>query len=57
MAEPSDRPWLHHYPPGVPPTIDIPERSLVELVQESVLKHPDRVAFIFYGAKWTYRRF
>jgi long-chain acyl-CoA synthetase len=52
-----DRVWLSHYPPGVPPRIEIPDRSLVELVQESVLKYPDRVAFIFYGAKWTYRRF
>jgi long-chain acyl-CoA synthetase len=52
-----DKTWLRHYPPGVPPAIDIPDRSLVELVQESVLQHPDRVAFIYYGAKWTYQRF
>jgi long-chain acyl-CoA synthetase len=51
------RVWLRHYPEGVPPTLEIPDRSLVELVQESVLQHPDRVAFIYYGAKWTYRRF
>ncbi|MCI4347621.1 MAG: AMP-binding protein, partial [Thermoplasmata archaeon] len=57
MAATTDRPWLGHYPPGVPPTIEIPDRSLVELVQESVLKHTDRVAFIYFGAKWTYRRF
>ncbi|MGA7861599.1 MAG: long-chain fatty acid--CoA ligase [Thermoplasmata archaeon] len=57
MDASSDRVWLQHYPPGVPPTLDIPDRSLVELVQESVLKHPDRLAFIYYGAKWTYRRF
>ncbi|MGC2289245.1 MAG: long-chain fatty acid--CoA ligase, partial [Thermoplasmata archaeon] len=57
MDGPSDKAWLHHYPPGVPATIEIPDRSLVELVQESVLKHPERVAFIFYGAKWTYQRF
>ncbi len=52
-----DRVWLRHYPPGVPTHIDIPDRSLVELVEEAVLKHPDRVAFVYYGAKWTYRRF
>jgi long-chain acyl-CoA synthetase len=52
-----DRVWLRHYPEGVPSTLEIPDRSLVELVQESVLQHPDRVAFIYYGAKWTYRRF
>ncbi|HLY77001.1 MAG TPA: AMP-binding protein [Thermoplasmata archaeon] len=57
MVASFDRVWLQHYPPGVPPSIDIPDRSLVELVQESVLKHPDRVAFIFYGARWTYRQF
>jgi long-chain acyl-CoA synthetase len=52
-----DRAWFRHYPPGVPPAIEIPDRSLVELVQESVLKYADRVAFVYYGAKWTYRRF
>jgi long-chain acyl-CoA synthetase len=53
----SDKIWLRHYPEGVPPTIEIPDQSLVDVVQKSVLKHPDRVAFIYYGAKWTYRRF
>jgi long-chain acyl-CoA synthetase len=57
MDPTTDRPWLKHYPPGVPTTIEIPDRSLVELVQESVLRHPDRVAFIYYGARWTYRQF
>jgi long-chain acyl-CoA synthetase len=53
----ADRVWFKHYPPGVPPTIEIPDRSLVELVQESATKYADRLAFIYYGAKWTYRRF
>ena len=57
MAGSAGRPWLQHYPPGVGADIEIPDRSLVELVQESVLKHPDRLAFIYYGAKWTYQRF
>ena len=57
MESSTDKFWLRHYPPGVPPSIDIPDRSLVELVQESVLKHPNRVAFNYYGAKWTYQRF
>ena len=56
-APPADRAWLRHYPPGVPPTIEIPDHSLVDLVQESVSKHSERLAFIYYGAKWTYRRF
>ena len=54
---PAEKAWLGHYPPGVPTTVEVPDRSLVELVQESVLQSPDRVAFIYYGAKWTYRRF
>jgi long-chain acyl-CoA synthetase len=54
---PQDRPWLAHYPPGVPPQLEIPNRSLVELIEGSVNQHPDRVAFIYYGARWTYRRF
>jgi long-chain acyl-CoA synthetase len=56
MDASAERIWLRHYPSGVPPTIDIPDRSLVELVQESVLQHPNQAAFIYYGAKWTYQR-
>jgi len=51
------RPWLAHYPPGVPAEVEIPDRLLPELVQETVDRWPERTAFVFYGARWSYRRF
>ena len=40
MDESSQRPWLAHYPPGVPHTIDPARyRSLTELLEESFRKH------------------
>ncbi len=52
-----DRIWLKNYPPGVPPTVEIPPVLLTELIEASVQKWADHTAFIHYGAKWSYRRF
>jgi long-chain acyl-CoA synthetase len=51
------RPWLSHYPPDVSPTMEIPDGSLPALVEESVRRWPDRAALVYYGARWSYRRF
>ena len=53
-----DRPWLAHYPPGVPAEIDpsiLP--TLADLFEESVARYPDRVAFETFGKRITYRQF
>jgi long-chain acyl-CoA synthetase len=55
-SDPSGRPWLAHYPPGVPADIEIPPRRIPELVHGSVERWPDRTALVFYGARWSYRR-
>jgi long-chain acyl-CoA synthetase len=52
-----DRFWLKHYPSDVPPHVEIPNVLLTELVEESCRKWADRTAFVYYGAKWSYRRF
>lgn len=49
------RPWLGHYPAGVPAEITVPNASLVDIFLETVEQFPDRVAGIFYGNKITYR--
>jgi len=51
------RVWLPFYPPSVPRHILVPEKLLPELVEESVRRWPDRTALIYYGAKWSYRKF
>ena len=52
-----DRVWLKKYPPGVPPTVEIPNVLLTELIEESCRQWADRTALIYYGARWSYRRF
>jgi len=49
--------WVARYPPGVPHRVEIPNRLLTEVVEESVRRWGDRTALVYYGAKWTYRRF
>ncbi|MGA2551133.1 MAG: long-chain-fatty-acid--CoA ligase [Burkholderiaceae bacterium] len=52
----SDEPiWLKSYPEGVPATIDYKAyASCVDLVDQSIAKHVDRVAFICMGRSITY---
>jgi long-chain acyl-CoA synthetase len=56
-APPFERPWLSRYPANVPPTIATANERLPDAVERSVQRWPDRDAFVFYGARWSYRRF
>ncbi|MGC8786127.1 MAG: AMP-binding protein, partial [Anaerolineae bacterium] len=49
-----EKPWLKHYEPGVPHTIQYPERPLHTNLEESARKHPNATATIFLDAKLTY---
>jgi long-chain acyl-CoA synthetase len=51
-----DRIWLKKYPKGVPPTVEIPNILLSEMVERSVRRWPERSALVYYGARWSYRR-
>ena len=47
---PADRPWLKHYPAGVPADIDVSQYgSLVALMEEGFSKHGNRAAYSFLG--------
>ncbi len=49
------RPWLSHYPPGVPADVAVDTyASLVELLEESWTQHAKRDAAAFMGARITY---
>ncbi len=39
---------------GLPADVEIPEKPLYEIIDDSCMKHPDRTAMIFYGAKIKY---
>ena len=49
------KPWLKHYPPGVPHEIDPGTyRSLVELIDEGLTKHRDKAAYAFMGKRYSF---
>ena len=49
------KPWLQHYPSGVPAEIDMDEfSSLVDVFEKSVQRFRDRPAFSNMGASLTY---
>ena len=49
------KPWLKHYPPGVPATVEAPLRSVGQAFDEATERDPQRAAVVFYGRSITYR--
>ena len=47
-------PWIHHYESGVPAQIDLPDRPLTWLLDETASRYPSHTAIIYYGTKMTY---
>jgi long-chain acyl-CoA synthetase len=55
MAEHLEKPWLAHYPPGVPHHVDVDEYpSVVAMLQSSVDRYRDHIAFTNFGRSLTY---
>lgn len=50
----TERPWLKHYDPGVPHSIDYPSVPLFYFLEESARKYPDKPCTLFKGATITY---
>jgi long-chain acyl-CoA synthetase len=48
------RPWLAHYEPGIPHTIDVPPIALPELLAAAAREFPAAPAILFYGATINY---
>jgi long-chain acyl-CoA synthetase len=54
-ADDLPRPWLAHYPPGVPATVPVDAYpSLVALLEEAWRKHAARDACVFRGTRLTF---
>src|SRR3954468_2336610 len=49
------KPWLAHYPKAVPPTVEIPPKSVTEVFDEATERDPGRTAVVFYGRSISYR--
>lgn len=52
-----DKPWLQHYPAGVPANIN-PDAypRVIDMLEECFQKYPERVAFYFMGKSLTFRQ-
>jgi long-chain acyl-CoA synthetase len=56
MLMPVDKPWLHHYPPGIPATVDTSRyTSLVALLDESFRSYAARDAAVFLDHAVSFR--
>lgn len=51
----ADKPWLASYSPGVPHLIDVPDDSLVDVIEASATRYANHVALEFFGATTSYR--
>ena len=54
MQAADDRIWATSYAPGVPLDIDVPDESLIDLLESSVTRFGPLVALEFFGATTTY---
>ena len=48
------RPWLKHYPQGVPATVEVPLKPVSKLFDEATELDPSRNAVVFYGRTLSY---
>jgi len=55
LAEYEKRPWLKWYAQGVPADIEIPKKSITDMIDEAVKKWGDTTAVVFYGRKMKHR--
>jgi long-chain acyl-CoA synthetase len=51
----ADRPWLAHYPDGVPADFDFPKVPLTRLLDDAASSWPSATALVFFGTKLTYK--
>ncbi len=52
----ANKPWLGHYDRGVPSEIDIPDTTLVDLLDEAVEAYGDATCLIYAGTSLTYKQ-
>jgi len=49
-----EKPWLAFYPPGVPPTVPVPEVPVPRMFDEAAARWADRTALVFYGRRISF---
>ncbi|WP_370875901.1 long-chain-fatty-acid--CoA ligase [Caldalkalibacillus uzonensis] len=48
------KPWLKHYPPEIPATLEYPDRIVPDLLKEAYENKPNHIAIRFMGKQLTY---
>ncbi len=49
-----DRPWVSHYPAGVPATLEIPNITLPEMLHDVATKYGPKTFVSFYGRDYSF---
>jgi long-chain acyl-CoA synthetase len=49
------RPWTRLYDEGVPADVEVPEKPLYSILDESSSRYPGHTALVFYGRRVSYR--
>jgi len=50
------KPWLKHYEPGVPPTLEYPQEPVFHFLEKTARKYPHNACTIFQGKTITYQQ-
>ena len=51
----TQKPWLNHYDPNVPPTLSYEDKTFAEVFQDVVRRSPDKTALIYLGSRLSFR--
>jgi long-chain acyl-CoA synthetase len=51
----ANKPWLAHYEPHVPATLDIPDTPLADCLRRNARRLPNNTALVFFGARIAFR--
>ena len=55
LAEYEKRIWTKWYPEGVPADLKIPEKNIIEIIDETAKKWGNKTSMIFYGKKMKHK--
>ncbi|MEB1807555.1 MAG: long-chain fatty acid--CoA ligase [Bacillaceae bacterium] len=51
-----DKVWLNQYPEDIKTTVDIPVKTIPDILKETTQKYPQHIALTFYGNEMTYEK-
>jgi len=55
MTTYDDKPWLQFYEQGLPPELEIPDKTYADLLEEAMQVNPDRPSMHFMGVTISFR--